>query len=152
MIQPLGDEKPIAKLKVLTDGGYIGAEVLKADAQALKHLLDAKVEIQGVDGGKFDGKMQLTGVMLRVNSLANVKVIKLAAADPWSLPLTAMDRILGVSKVKNETARVHVAGTVTYFEPGSALVLQSGNKSLWVKTQDTGKIRIGDSGARNGIS
>ena len=144
LIQPLGGEKPIAKLGVLTDSGYIGAEVLDADAQALKHLLDVKVEIAGVDGGKFDGKMQLTGVALRVNSLADVKVIRPAAQDPWSLPLSAMDRILSVSKVKNETARVHVAGTVTYFEPGSALVLQSGNKSLWVKTQSSDDIHIGD--------
>ena len=144
LIQPLGGEKPIAKLGVLTDSGYIGAEVLDADVQALKHLLDVKVEIAGVDGGKFDGKMQLTGVALRVNSLANVMVIRPAAQDPWSLPLTAMDRILSVSKVKNETARVHVAGTVTYFEPGSALVLQSGNKSLWVKTQSSDDIHIGD--------
>ncbi len=144
LIQSLGDEKPIARLKVLTDGGYIGAEVLNADAKALKHLLDAKVEIAGVDGGKFDGKMQLTGVALRVNSLANVKVIRPAALDPWSLPLTAMDRILSVSNVKNQTARVHVAGTVTYFEPGAALVLQSGNKSLWVKTRSSDDIHIGD--------
>ena len=144
LIQPLGDEKPIAKLKILTDGGYIGAEVLGADAHALKHLLDTTVEITGVDGGKFDGKMQLTGIALRVNSLADVKVIKPAAVDPWSLPLISMDRILSVSRVKNETTRVHVAGTVTYFEPGSALVLQSGNKSLWVETQSSDDIHIGD--------
>ena len=144
MNEPIGDEKAIATLKVLTDGGFIDAEISEADPQALKHLLDAEVEITGVDGGRFDGKRQLTGVVLRVNSIADVKVIKLAAVNPWSLPVTAMDQILRVYKEKNETGRVRVSGTATYFEPGSALVLQNDSKSLWVKTKSLGPVRVGD--------
>lgn len=144
MNEPVGDERASATLKVLTDGGFIEAEVSGADPLALKHLLDAEVEITGVDGGRFDGKRQLTGVVLRVNSLADVRVIKLAAVNPWSMPVTAMDRILRVYREKNETGRVRVSGTATYFEPGSALVLQNDSKSLWVKTKSLGPVRIGD--------
>lgn len=144
MNEPIGDEIAIATLKVLTDGGFIDAEVSEADPLALKHLLDAEVEVMGVDGGRFDGKRQLTGIVLRVNSLADVKAIKLAAVNPWSLPVTAMDQILRVYKEKNETRRVRVSGTATYFEPGSALVLQNDSKSLWVKTKSLGPVRIGD--------
>jgi diguanylate cyclase (GGDEF)-like protein len=142
--EPVGAEMPIGVLKVLTDGGYIVAEVRSADSQALKHLLDAEVEITGVDGGKFDGKMQLTGVVLRVNNLASVKVIKPAAVNPWALPLTPMDQVLSVSKVRNESSRVRVMGIVTYFEPGSVLVLQSGDKSIWTKTNSFEPVHIGD--------
>jgi diguanylate cyclase (GGDEF)-like protein len=144
MNEPILDEKATATLKLLTDGGFIEAEVSEADPQTLKHLLDAEVEITGIDGGRFDGKRQLTGVVLRVNSLADVKEIKPAAVNPWSLPITAMDEILRVYKEKSETGRVRVSGTATYFEPGSALVLQNDAKSLWVKTKSLGPVHIGD--------
>ncbi len=135
---------PTAALKILTDGGYIWAEVQGADAASLSKLLDAEVEITGVDGGKFDGKMQLTGVALRVNGMPNVKIIKPAAVSPWTLPITQMDRVLSASNVKNMTRRVRVSGTVTYFEPGTALVLQNGQKSIWAATSGSGPVRIGD--------
>jgi diguanylate cyclase (GGDEF)-like protein len=144
MSEPILHEKATAMLKVLTDGGFIEAEVSEADPQMLKHFLDAEVEITGVDAGRFDGKRQLTGVVLRVNSLADVKAIKAAKINPWSLPVTAMDEILHVFKEKSETGRVRVSGTATYFEPGSALVLQNNAKSLWVKTKSLGPVRIGD--------
>ena len=141
--EPSGAEAPVALLKILTEGGYIEAEVSSADTRALKQLLDAEVEITGVDGGKFDGKMQLTGVELHVSNLASVKVIKPAAVSPWALPPTPMDQVLNVSRVKRETSRVRVVGTVTYFEPGSALVLQSGDKSIWARTNSFGPIHVG---------
>jgi diguanylate cyclase (GGDEF)-like protein len=144
MNEPVRNEEPTATLKVLTEGGFIEAEITGADRVALEHLLDAEVEITGIDAGRFDGKRQLTGVILRVNSLTDVKAIKAAAVNPWSLPVTAMDEILHVFKEKSETGRVRVSGTATYFEPGSALVLQNETKSLWIKTKSLGPVRIGD--------
>lgn len=135
---------PSTTLRILTDGGDIDAEVMSGDARALKRLLDAEVEITGVAGGRFDGKLQLTGILLHVSNLANVKVLKPAAKNPWSLPMTPMDQILDIYKVKNLTSRVRVGGSVTYFEPGSALVLENGDKSLWVKTDNSDPIHIGD--------
>jgi diguanylate cyclase (GGDEF)-like protein len=46
--------------------------------------------------------------------------------------------------VKDLTQRVRVHGTITYYEPGLAAVLQSGAKSLWINTQTTDSLRIGD--------
>ncbi len=139
-----GNEKPTATLRILTEGGKIDAEVMGVNEQDLKQLLDAEIEITGVDGARFDGKKQMTGVLLRVSSPDDVKILKGAALDPWSIPLTPVDQILHFFKEPSETRRVRVAGTATYFEPGSALVLQNGNKSLWIKTNNRGPVRIGD--------
>ena len=141
---PSAARVPCAILRVLIDGGYIDVEVLTGDASALDHLLDSDVEITGVAGGKFDGKYQLTGIALHVSSLADIKILKPAAVSPWSLPFKPMDEVLGVYHVKNLTGRVRVSGTVTYFEPGSALVLENGDKSLWITTSSYAPIRIGD--------
>ena len=109
----------VTYLQVLMDGGYVDVTVDSDDANALKDLLDAEVEVTGVAGGKFDGKMQLTGVLIHVSSWANVKILKRAAASPWSLPVTPMDKILTGYHVQDLTQRVRVRGTITYYQPGS---------------------------------
>jgi diguanylate cyclase (GGDEF)-like protein len=141
---PSVEHAPGTTLKILLDGGYVDAQVESDRTRALDELLDAEVEIKGVAGGKFDGKHQLTGIVLYVAGLDNIKILKRAAVSPWLLPITPMDQILSVYHVQNLTKRVRVVGTVTYFEPGSALVLQQGDKSIWVTTQSLGPMRIGD--------
>ena len=147
---PTAAHDPGATLRILLDGGYVDAQVESGDAHALGDLLDAQVAITAVAGGKFDGKMQLTGIVLHVASLADIKIIK-AAVSPWSLPITPMDQILSAYHVENRTRRVRVSGTASYFEPGSVLVLQNGANSIWIKTQSFGPMRIGDLASATGF-
>jgi diguanylate cyclase (GGDEF)-like protein len=133
-----------ARLQLLAEGGHLEVYLDSTDANALKDLLDADVEITGVAAGKFDNKMQQTGVVLYVSSLANIKVLKRASANPWTLPVTPMDRILLDYHLVDLTPRVHVQGTITYYQPGSAIVLQNGAKSLWIETLYREPLQIGD--------
>ncbi len=138
-------------LRILTDGGFIDAYLENSDASVLPKLLDAEAEITCVAAGRFDGKMQMTGVILYIASLADIKVLKPAAVDPWSLPLTPMNEVIGSYHVENRTARVRVHGTVTYYEPGSAVVLQDGSRSLWIKTHSFAPVRIGNLADATGL-
>jgi diguanylate cyclase (GGDEF)-like protein len=132
------------RLQLLAEGGHFEANLDNNDAGALKDLLDAEVEITGVAAGKFDNKMQQTGVVLYVSSLASVKVIKRTGADPWSLPVKPMDQILLDYHLVDLTPRVHIQGSITYYQPGSAIVLQNGSKSLWIETRFREPLQIGD--------
>ncbi|MGO9340427.1 MAG: diguanylate cyclase domain-containing protein [Terracidiphilus sp.] len=132
------------RLQLITDGGHIEAYIDSGDAHALESLLDAEIEITGAAAGKFDDKMQQTGVVLYVSSLENIKILKGANANPWSLPITPMDRILVAYNIRDFTPRVHVQGTITYYEPGSAIVLQDGSKSLWIATHTHEPLQVGD--------
>jgi diguanylate cyclase (GGDEF)-like protein len=134
----------VTYLQMLTDGGYIEATVDSDDASALKDLLDAEVEVTGIAGGKFDDKMQQTGVELHISSLAGVKILKRAVLSPQSLPITPLDQILVGYHVQDETQRVRVHGTTTYYRPGVAVVLQDGAKSLWIDTPMRSPLQIGD--------
>ncbi|HEV2484648.1 MAG TPA: diguanylate cyclase [Terracidiphilus sp.] len=149
--KPSADHLPGTTLRVLLDGGYVDAHVDNLDERALANLLDAEVEITGVAGGELDGKLQLTGIVLNVASPADIKTLKSANVSPWSLPLTPMDKVLSVYHVQNLTSRVRVSGTVTFFEPGSALVLESGDKSMWIKTESFGPMRVGDFAVATGF-
>ena len=133
-----------AHLQMLMDGGDIDVTVDNEDENALKDLLDAEVEVTGVAGGKFDGKMQQTGVLLHLSSFANVKILKRAGASPWSIPLTPLDQILTGYHVRDLTRRIRVHGTITYYLPGLAVVLQDGAKSLWINTPMRSPLQIGD--------
>jgi diguanylate cyclase (GGDEF)-like protein len=118
--------------QILVDNSPVDVFIDSEDASALPTLLDAEVELTGVAGMRFDGKMQPTEVQLSVSSLADVKLLKPAAVTPLSLPVTTMDQILSSYRVQDFTKRVHVQGIITYYQPGQAVVLQNGSKSLWI--------------------
>jgi diguanylate cyclase (GGDEF)-like protein len=140
-----------ARLQMLTEGGRFQAYLDSDDKNALKDLLDAEVEITGVDSGIFDDKMQQTGVALYVSSLAGIRILKRASASPWFLPITPMDRILAGYHVSDRTSRVRVHGIITYYQPDSAVVLQDGSKSLWIETHTREPLQIGDEADASGF-
>ncbi len=141
-----------AAIRMFVDGFQLSATVDNVDEDALKGLLDSEAEITGVVGGLFDNKMQQVGILLHVQSLAEVKMIKRSSIDPWSLPIARMDRLLPGYFVKDLSRRMHVRGTITYFRPGSgtyyqpesALVLQDGPQSVWISVTGEQQLRIGD--------
>jgi diguanylate cyclase (GGDEF)-like protein len=140
-----------SRLQMLADGGNIDAVVDSNDRKVLDDLVDAEVEVTGTASGRFDGKMQETGILLHVSSFDDVRVLQRGSASPWSLPVTPMDEILKGYHVKNLTRRVRVDGTITYYQPGSAVVLQSGAKSLWLTTQARIPLQIGDQADATGL-
>ena len=71
------------------------------------------------------------------------QVLKTAASSPWTLPVSRMDDILEGLHVKNLTERVQVQGIITYYQGGSALVLQNGTRSLWIFTHYENALRVG---------
>ena len=55
-----------------------------------------------------------------------------------------MDTIFADYRVRDLSARVRVRGIITYYQPGAAVVLQDGARSLWVATERSDPLRIGD--------
>ncbi|HTB96258.1 MAG TPA: GGDEF domain-containing protein [Terracidiphilus sp.] len=138
-------------LKLLLDGGAIDATVNGTDISTFKDLLDSEVEVTGVASGKFDNKMQLIGIVLQVPSLSYVKIVRHAHATPDTLPITPMDQVMSSYYAHDLSQRVRVQGTITYYQPGSAVVLQNADKSLWISTHASNPMRIGDVAVATGF-
>lgn len=138
-------------LHLNTAEGPIDAVVLNSNNTELKDLLDAEVEVTGVAGTLLDSKMQKVGIILHTPSMADVRVLKRASRSPWTLPITQLDAIFNGYRARDITARVRVQGTITYYQPGTAVVLQSGTKSLWISTQTNDPLQIGDSADATGF-
>ena len=135
----------------LLDGGHADATIDSDNPSPLKDLLDAEVEITGVQSGVFDNKMQQTGILFHVQSLDQVRILKRAAVDPWSIAVTPMDRVLSGYRVRDESDRERVHGTITYYQPGVALVLQDGAKSIWIDDRQLEPSACGLRGRRHRI-
>ena len=137
---------PTGRLQLLMDGGYVDLHVAHYDPIELKKLLDAEVEVIGPAGRLFDSKMQQTGAKIKVSSLADIRVLKPAVANPWSLPLTQLGSVISGYHVRDFSRRMRIHGTITYSLPGAAAVLQNETSSLWVSTQSDEPLEIGHAG------
>lgn len=135
---------PFLLLEVLLDGGLIDVHVEHPDALNLRRLLDSQITLTGVTGGRFDGKFQLVGAMLYLNSPADMRITAPASADPETLPLTAIDKILGSYNMLSRSPRVRIRGSVTLYEPGSQLVVENAGKAALVHTHQTLPLNLGE--------
>jgi diguanylate cyclase (GGDEF)-like protein len=135
---------PNLYLELSIDGGPVSAIVDSIDRSTLEKLRGSEVEVSGSAGAIFDSKKQLTGIILKVPALSDLKILKEAISDTHTLPFTPMNEILEHAYLQDLSARVRVEGTITYYIPGAAAVLQNGTSSLWIETKDQQPLNIGD--------
>jgi diguanylate cyclase (GGDEF)-like protein len=149
----LSAEAPVhfMRLQLLMEGGYFNANVDSDEVDVLESLLDAEVELTGVASEEFDSKMNETGILMHVQSLSDVRIIKRASSSPWTLPATPMDRVITAFHRSDSSSRIRVHGTITYYLPGSAVVLQDGAKSIWIATLTRKPLRVGDAADATGF-
>jgi diguanylate cyclase (GGDEF)-like protein len=137
-------QPPGIYLHMLMDGGNIDAAINSTDNGALVRFLDAEVEIAGIATAKFDQRNQLTGARIDVQSLADVTIVKPATAVSSSLPVTPVENIFSTYRINDLSQRVRVQGTITYYQPGTTVVIQNGSESLWITTRTEEPLRVGD--------
>ena len=141
------DSKPYHSLRVrvkVPDGTVEGI-VAHPGNLGPGDLLDADVRIAGIAGGEFDSKMQMAGIWLDMNSWQDLVILHHPPADPWSVPAVAMADVIGAYRFSNQSSRVRIVGTLTYYEPGSLAVLQQEHGlSMLVKTNTTLAMHTGN--------
>ncbi|HEX5234977.1 MAG TPA: GGDEF domain-containing protein [Silvibacterium sp.] len=135
---------PFLLLEVLMDGGTIDVHVENPQTMDLRSLLDSKIELTGVSGGRFDGKFQLVGANLYLSSPAQMRITAPARTDIDTLALTPMDRVIGSYNILERSRRVRILGSVTLYEPGSQLVIENAGKAVLVHTRQNNPLNIGD--------
>ena len=107
-------------------------------------LVDAKVRVHGICGASFNSRNQLISVHLYVPSVAQVRVVEPAKADPFTLPSLPIARLARFSAQGTEGHRVKVRGTVSLQLPGQALYIRDATGALRVEAPDPAFLRPGD--------
>lgn len=108
-----------------TEGGAVRVHMEDTGNIDPMALLDSLVRLDGVAGGIFDGAFRQTGAELWVSSARHMTVLETAENDPAELPLTKIDHIMSGYSARDESPRVHVRGSLTLYQPGLELVLQT---------------------------
>lgn len=120
---------------------YVASNGAKVDVAA---LLNSEIEVIGAVTGEFAGRSQMSSIRLETAGLSDLQIVKPAGIDPNLLPIVPFRKLLPSPRFEDETQGVRVEGTVTYDQPGVAIVLQSGADALWIDTQDEERHNAGD--------
>ena len=141
----LDDSRPNPKLflRVKVPGGTVEGVMAHPGKLRTEDLLDADVSLTGVAAGIFDSKMQIAGVRVNMNSWKDLSYIHRSPSDSWSIPLIPMDNVFDSYRFSNESQRVRISGTLTYFEAGSLAVVEQGGRSMVVKTDSALPLHTG---------
>jgi diguanylate cyclase (GGDEF)-like protein len=140
----LSGDHSLTDLVLDMDGGRADIRIDGGDRAQFDSLLDTQVEMTAVAGEDFDGKMEQTGVRLNVPSMAYLRILKRPPVNPWSIPVTPMDKVLREYNFKDDTPRVRVEGMLTFYLESNLAVLQDGDKSIRVLTTQSDHLNLND--------
>lgn len=131
-------------MDVQTDGGIVRVHMEHAAKFAPLSLLDCEDRIEGVAGGIFDGKYQQIGAELWVSGGDHLQILKPPASSPAALPLTEIRHIMTGYRGTETSQRVHVRGSITFYQPGIQVTLQTDDgQAVLVNSWEQSPLQLG---------
>ena len=109
-----------------------------------RSLIDAKVKITATALCRKNDSMQETGVVLEISDLDGIKVTQPGPRDLFSAPLVPIGSVMRYRSNTDYFHRVRLSGVLTYYEPGSRLMLQDGTDAIEVFLTDSPPLEVGD--------
>jgi diguanylate cyclase (GGDEF)-like protein len=138
------ERQPYLLIDVEMPGGILRVHMEDIGGINPIRLLDSLVRISGVAGSQFDGKFQQIGPELWVSTAKHMQVLDSPSADPTAVPLTSIGRIMTGYYVTDSSQRVHVRGSITLYQPGLELVLETPDRqAIKVNSFEQSPLRIG---------
>src|SRR5579864_683149 len=110
----------------------------------LEHLVEARVRFRGVAGATYNGKRQLTGILVFVQNFADLTFEESPHNNASQYPLRRPAELLQFSTSGEYKRRVRVRGVVALQQPGHALFLRDGDQGLMVLTRQAVPVQVGD--------
>ena len=139
-----GERQPYLLINLQMQGGSVRVHVEDIRGINPVRLLDSVMMISGVAGNQFDGKFQQIAPELWVSTAAHMEVLDRPYAEPTTLPMTAIGRIMSGYFVSDASQRTHVRGSITLYQPGLEMVLETTNgEAVKVNTLEQSPLNIG---------
>jgi len=131
-------------IELATGGGRLTVYDRDLPPAQARNLVDSTVRIRGVCSSQFNRQRQLFAIRLMVPQADDLTVQIPATADPFSIPEQSMSSLFQFTPQGTYGHRIKISGTVTYFQPGSALYVQDENHGLFVQTKSTVPLQLGE--------
>ena len=132
------------EIEIVTGGGRLSIFAKELPVASADELLDSTVRVRGVCSTQFNHQRQLFAIRLMVPLPGDLQVDTSALKNPFSAPARPISSLLQFTPQETYGHRVKVAGTVIYFEPGSAIFLEAGGYGVQAQTKETVPLRVGD--------
>lgn len=138
------ERQPYLLIDLQMQGGLVRVHVEDVEGIDPVRLLDSAVMISGVAGSQFDGKFQQIGPEIWVSSARHMELLDPPAADPTTLPVTAIGRLMAGYYVSDTSQRMHVRGSITLYQPGVEMVVETPEgDAVKVDSFEQSPLRIG---------
>ena len=131
-------------LKLKVDGGFLTVTLPKDNEKVPQSLVDAVVRLTGTAMCSKNDSRQIIAPVLALSGLQDIHIVKASQQLPFSLPTLPIGKLMQYRSGSSYDRRVHVSGTVTYYQPGASLILEDHGSALFVKTTQSSKLELGD--------
>lgn len=131
-------------IEIAAGGGRVLVYVRELPVKNPAELLDSTLRVRGVCSTQFNRQRQLFAIRLMVPRSGDLTVEVPATANPFSTAARPIGSLLQFTPQATYGHRVKVAGTVIYFDPGTALFLQDGGHGVQVLTKERDPLQLGD--------
>jgi len=132
------------ELTLAMPDGRVEAILSSEYEQFARSLIDAKVQITATALSRKNDNMQETGVVLEIADIRGISVIQPAPPDLFSAPIVPIGSLMRYRSNTDYFHRVRLSGVLTYYEPGSRLMLQDGTDAIEVFLTDSPPLEVGD--------
>jgi signal transduction histidine kinase/DNA-binding response OmpR family regulator len=129
---------------MMISDGPLTAITVKENGVDYSKLVDAKVRIHGNAGALTTPSHQIAGFRVMFPSRDEIKIDEPAPADPFALPLRAVDSLLRFTPDVDFVHRVHIRGHVTLAWPGRVVCLQDRSQGICVQTAQLTPLAAGN--------
>lgn len=144
-VQQLQDISRLNMVKIATASGSLIVYASQLPKTKAADIVDCTLRVRGVCSTKFNRRRQLFAVRLMVPRAQDLIMEREAPENPFAVPTRPVASLLQFNPKESYDHRVKIVGTVTCFDPGRLLVLQSGDQGVEVETRSVEPLALGDS-------
>ena len=145
VVHSLVEDARHVDLQLTMADGMITILMVKETGANYSGLIDARLRIRGNPGPLFDpSRRQMIGANIHCPNLSAVKIVEPPPADPFTLPIIPVYRLLQWDVAPLLAHRVHVQGRVTLQWPGASVCLRDAPQGICAQTNQSTLLRNGE--------
>ena len=131
-------------LELSSEGRRLRLKIVSFPPGNPDRLIESRVSFHGACGATFNGKRQLTGVVVYLQDLKDLIIEEMPGASLARFPLRRAASLLRFTLDTSPDQRVRVRGVVTFQQPGRAIFIRDGEQDLMVLSQQKLRVSPGD--------
>jgi signal transduction histidine kinase len=131
-------------IEIAAGGGRVLVYAKQLPVADPADLLDSTVRVRGVCSVQFNHQRQLFAIRLMVPRPDDLAIVTPATANPFSAQTRPIGSLLQFAPQATYGHRVKVAGTVIYYDPGTAFFLEDGGHGVEVETKGMAPLEMGE--------